>query len=80
MGATTNAVEGTTYYLWAVQDGTGSRTLAYTTTGTGSFDLGALGVPVLTTTLSQADLLVFEAVSIAGTLKLRFMGIKKGFA
>lgn len=80
MAAVTNAVEGTSYFLWAIQDGTGSRTLAYTTTGAGSFDFGASGLPVLTTTLSLGDLLQFEAVAIGGTLKLRFMGIRKGFA
>jgi hypothetical protein len=80
MAAITNAVEGTTYFLWAIQDGTGSRTLAYTTAGAGSFDFGISGVPVLTTTASKADLLCFEAISIAGTLKLRFAGAKFGFA
>lgn len=80
MAAVTGAVEGTTYFLWVVQDATGSRTLAYTTTGAGSFDFGAVGVPTLTTAASKADLLCFEAVSIAGTLKLRYCGIAKGFA
>ncbi len=79
MGAVTNAVEGTTYYLWVIQDATGSRTITWTTTGAGSFDFGAVGAPTLTTTASKADLLVFEAISIAGTLKLRYVGSAKAF-
>lgn len=80
MNAVTGAVEGATYLLWVFQDVTGSRTLSWTTTGAGSFDFGADGAPTLTTTASKADLLAFEAVTIGGTLKLRFAGIKKGFA
>lgn len=80
MGAVTNAVEGTSYFLWAVQDATGTRVPTWTTSGAGSFDFGLLGAPTLTTTASQADLLCFEAVSIAGTLKLRFCGIQRAFS
>lgn len=80
MSAVTNAVEGTSYTLWVIQDGTGSRTLSWTTSGAGSFDFGTEGTPVLTTTASAADCLGFEAISIGGTLKLRFMGMKRGFA
>lgn len=80
MDAVTGAVEGASYLLWVIQDGTGSRTISWTTSGAGSFDFGADGAPTLTTTASKADLLAFEAISIGGTLKLRFAGIKKGFA
>lgn len=79
MAAVTNAVEGTTYLLWCIQDGTGTRVPSWTTTGAGSFDFGTDGAPTLTTTASKADLLAFEALSIGGTLKLRYAGIKKGF-
>jgi hypothetical protein len=79
MNAVSNAVEGATYTLWVFQDGTGSRTISWTTTGAGSFDFGAAGAPTLTTTASKADLLSFEAVTIGGTLKLRYMGAAKGF-
>lgn len=79
MNAVSNAVEGATYTLWVIQDGTGSRTITWTTSGAGSFDFGTDGSPTLTTTASKADLLAFEAISIGGTLKLRYMGIKKGF-
>lgn len=78
--AVLGVVEGTTYYLWVIQDGTGTRIPTFTTSGTGSFDFGATGVPTFTTTASRADLLVFESVTIAGTLKLRYCGIAKGFA
>lgn len=80
MNAVSNAVEGATYLLWAIQDGTGSRTISWTTSGAGSFDFGTTGAPTLTTTASKADLLAFEAISIGGTLKLRYAGIQKGFA
>ena len=79
MNAVTGAVEGATYFLWVVQDGTGTRLISWTTSGAGSFDFGAAGTPALTTTASKGDLLTFEAISIAGTLKLRFTGIAKGF-
>lgn len=80
MNAVTGAVEGTTYFLWVIQDATGSRTVTWTTSGAGSFDFGTSGAPTLTTTASKADLLCFEALSIGGTLKLRYAGIKQGFA
>jgi hypothetical protein len=81
MPALTNAVEGTSYYLWVIQDGTGSRTITtWTSAGAGSFDFGTTGVPTLTTTANRADLITFEAISIAGTLKLRFSNIQKGFS
>jgi hypothetical protein len=79
MNAVTGAVEGATYFLWVIQDATGSRTLSWTTTGAGSFDFGTSGAPTLTTTASKADLLTFEAISIGGTLKLRYTGIARGF-
>lgn len=80
VNAVTNAVEGTSYSLWVIQDNTGGRTLTWTTSGAGSFDFGSDGVPALTSTGNRADLLGFEAISIGGTLKLRFVGIKRGFA
>jgi hypothetical protein len=80
MAAVTGAIEGTTYFLWVIQDATGSRTLAWTTSGAGAFDFGAAGAPTLTTTASRADLLTFESIIVASTLKLRYTGIAKGFA
>lgn len=80
MSAVTNAVEGTTYLLWAIQNGTGGWSLSFASSGAGSFDFGTDGAPSITTTANQASLLAFEAISIGGTLKLRFAGIKKGFA
>lgn len=78
--AVTNAVEGTTYYLYIAQDATGSRLPTFTTTGAGSFDFGTAGAPTFTTTVSKVDLVCFEALTIAGTLKLRYCGIQKGFS
>lgn len=79
MDAVSNAAEGATYTLWVIQDATGSRTITWTSSGAGSFDFGTDGAPTLTTTANAADLLAFEAISLGGTLKLRFAGIKKGF-
>ena len=77
MAAPTNIVEGATYFLWVIQDATGSRTI---TTWNSLFDFGAAGAPVLTTAASKADLLTFEAINIASTLKMRYTGIAKGFS
>ena len=76
MDAPTNIVEGTTYFLWVIQDGTGSRTI---TTWNAAFDFGAAGAPTLTTTASKGDLLTFEALQIGANLKMRYTGIAKGF-
>jgi len=81
MNAVTNAVDGYTYTLEIFQDATGSRLIStWTTTGSGSFDFGTAGAPTLTTTASKADILCFEAVTIGGTLKLRYLGAALGFA
>jgi hypothetical protein len=76
MAAPTNFIEGGTYFLWLIQDGTGGRTI---TTWNAAFDFGAAGAPTLSTAASKADLMTFEAITIAGTLKLRYTGIAKGF-
>jgi len=76
MPAPTNMVEGATYFLWVIQDGSGNRTI---TTWNAAFDFGAAGAPTLTTTASKADLLTFEAINIASALKMRYTGIAKGF-
>lgn len=80
MNAVTGAVHGATYTLFVVQDATGSRTISWTTTGTGSFDFGTSGAPTLTTAASKMDVLTFEANNFSGTLKLRFTGIMRGFS
>lgn len=77
MAAPTNMLEGATYFLWVIQDATGSRTI---TTWNAAFDFGAAGAPTLTTTASRADLLTFECITIASTTKLRYTGIAKGFS
>ena len=82
MAAVSNPVEGATYYLYVFQDGTGGRTLAYTTTAstTGTFDFGGATTPVITTTASRGDILAFEGVNIGGYVRLRYLGIMQGFA
>lgn len=76
--ALTNVVEGTTYFLWLIQDATGGRSASFAS-GANGFDFGTAGQPTLTATANKADLLTFEAITIAGTLKLRYTGIAKGF-
>jgi hypothetical protein len=79
MSYTNGAVEGTTYFLWIIQDATGSRTVSWNTTSPGGFDFGTVGAPTLTTGVNKADLLTFEAITIGANLKLRYTGIAKGF-
>ncbi|TNF09391.1 MAG: hypothetical protein EP323_00385 [Gammaproteobacteria bacterium] len=63
---------GTWLNIRVVQDGTGSRTLAYSA----DFDFGDSGSPTLTTTAGAEDVLSFRS---NGTVA-QFMGIAKGFA
>ncbi len=79
VAAVSNAVEGAPYHLWVIQDATGSRLLTWATAGFGAFDFGAAGPPTLSTAAGSADLLVFEAVNIAGALKLRLVSFTAGF-
>lgn len=80
INAVSNAVEGASYVLCITQDALGPRTVSWASSGAGSFDFGADGPPVLSTQSGKSDLLGFEAISLNGTLKLRFAGIRKGFA
>jgi hypothetical protein len=76
MNAPTGMVEGTTYFLWVFQDPVGSKTLTFPA---GSFDFGAVTYS-LSTLAGRGDLMTFEAMNIAGTLKMRLTGIVKGYA
>lgn len=55
LGAPTNLVDGGTYILRVIQDGTGTRTLAYNAV----FKWPAATAPVLTTTAAAVDVLTF---------------------
>jgi len=77
MPSPTNVIEGATYYLWVIQDGTGGRTI---TTWNAAFDFGAAGAPTLSAAASKADMLCFEALNFGSGLKLRYMGIALGFS
>lgn len=81
LAAVSNPVEGATYYLFVFQDGTGGRTLSFTTTTntTGTVDFGASTTPSVTTTASACDIIAFEGVSINGYVRLRYLGIMKGY-
>lgn len=81
LDAVSNPVEGATYYLFVFQDGTGGRTLSFTTTTntTGTVDFGASTTPSVTTTASACDIIAFEGVSINGYVRLRYLGIMKGY-
>lgn len=78
MNAMTNAVDGTTYGLWVIQNATGGHDLAWASSGAGSYDFGPGGPPAATVTGNRADFYSFKAKTLFGTLKLRYMGIKKG--
>ena len=56
LGAPTGAVEGGIYVLRVVQDGTGSRTLSFSSTG---YEFGDVGTPNLSTDADAFDLLPF---------------------
>jgi hypothetical protein len=77
MPAPINFVEGTTYFLWVIQDATGTRGI---TSWNSVFDFGTAGAPTLTAAANKADLMTFEAINIAGTLRMRYTGIAKGFS
>lgn len=81
ISAVTNIVAGTTYYLFVTQDATGSRTLTWTTTAStaGTFDFGTSGSPTLSTAANTTDILAFEAVSISSVVRMRYLGIMKGY-
>jgi len=68
----TNPVDGQKITLEAIQDGTGSRTLAYDT----AYDFGVAGAPVLTTTAGSRDLIGF--VYSSSKSAWLFAGITKG--
>ena len=78
--ALTTPREGGYYEVTLIQDATGSRVPTWANTGAGSYDFGSDGVPALTTTANRADILGFKALTVAGVLKLRFVGIRKGFS
>ena len=80
MNACSNVVEGTTYSIFVIQDSVGNRDLTWANTGNGSFDFGSEGSPMLSTSANTADLIGFEALELSGNVKLRFIGMKKGFS
>lgn len=66
----TNMIDGGTYILRVIQDGTGSRTLAYGA----NYDFGAAGTPVLTTTAAKMDVIT----CVSNGTKM-YCSISKGF-
>ena len=82
LAAVSGAVEGATYYLYVFQPSSGGPyTLSYTTAAStaGTQDFGATTQPTLSTAASTCDVLAFEGVSIGGFVRLRYLGIMKGF-
>lgn len=59
LGAPTNARAGLSGALQVIQDGTGSRTLAYNA----AWDFGATGAPTLTTTAAADDMIYWYCVA-----------------
>jgi hypothetical protein len=73
LGNPSNPVDGQTIRVRVVQDGTGSRTIAYGT----AYDFGAAGAPTLSTGASKVDILGFEYV--ASISKWCYLGSSLGF-
>jgi len=73
LGNPTNPVDGQVIRVRVIQDGTGSRTLAYGT----AYDFGAAGAPTLSTGASKVDILGFEYV--ASLAKWAYLGSGLGF-
>lgn len=74
LGEPTNAKKGMTYALRVVQDGAGSRTLAYHS----AWDWGAAGAPTLTTTTNKHDI-VMAYCRVGGVSPKFDCSILKGF-
>jgi hypothetical protein len=67
LGNPSNTINGKSGYIRLIQDGSGSRTLAYS----GNWKFAGGTAPVLTTTLNAVDILFYQIVSstfIYGTL------------
>lgn len=62
IGTPTNPVEGRTYTLQLIQDGTGSRTI----TSWGVLDFGSAGNPTLSTGAGKKDFVFIQCIETAG--------------
>ena len=62
LGAPTNAKEGQSGVIQVIQDGTGSRTLAYNA----AWSFGNAGAPTLSTTAGKIDLISYVVLSTSG--------------
>lgn len=69
----TNPVDGQVIRVRVIQDGSGSRTLAYGT----AYDFGTAGAPTLSTAAGKVDILGFEYV--ASLTKWAYLGSGLGF-
>lgn len=71
LGTPTNPVEGRTYTLQIIQDGTGSRTI----TDWGVIDFGAAGNPILSTAAGSIDFIYLQCIESSGpTFRATFNG------
>jgi hypothetical protein len=80
MAAPSNPINGQKITVEVTQDGTGSRTLAWTT-GTGGYSFGSGSAPTLSTAANAVDLLAFRYSAKAGgaTGRWCYMGFLGGF-
>lgn len=80
MAAPSNPVDGQKIIYAIKQDGTGSRTMTWTT-GTGGFSFGSVSAPTLTTTANDVDLVAFRYTAGAGgaTGRWCYMGAGLGY-
>lgn len=77
MGAPSNPLDGQVLMFALKQDGTGSRTVTWTS-GAGGFSFGTSGAPTLTTTAGATDLVGFRYSAIVG--KWLYQGSQLGFS
>jgi len=77
MGAPSNPVNGQPLIFQLTQDGTGSRTITWTS-GAGGYTFGAGAAPTLSTAINTTDLVGFRYSAVVG--KWCFQGSQLGFS
>jgi len=70
LGTPTNAKEGQSGLIQIIQDGTGSRTLAYAT----GWDFGSAGTPTLSTAAGKIDTISYVVINTTGPVVRAYFG------
>ncbi len=69
-----NVKNGASYTAWLMQDGTGSRTVTWTTTGTGRINWASSTIPTLSTGANAMDVFSFQCFTPHTTTTLSCYG------